>query len=147
MTSVGIHTTYCNHMHFKPELSAVRWIALFDLLGTKELIREGHEWRVFDAYLRALDGVKLQVKIAPALEYLWFSDTFVIAAPDDSATSFTAVDIAARGLFAGLVLKQIPARGAVGCDRGYVDAGASIAFGPVFLEALSYGDNQDWIGL
>jgi hypothetical protein len=134
-------------MQFNPELSAARWVAVFDLLGTRALMAAGREWRVLDSYSRAEERIRWRADGSDALTHVWFSDTFMLAARDDSLESFVSLDSAARGFIAELTINHLPVRGAIAYGRAYVDQANGIIIGPAYLEAFEYADNQDWIGL
>lgn len=132
---------------YQAEHNATRWVALFDLLGTTQLIATGRESDVIRAYSVAMERITARADEPSELGALWFSDTFVIASKDSSPSAFAAIDSAARGFMIELLINRIPARGAIAVGRVYLDTHRVVAFGPALLEALRYGDNQDWIGL
>lgn len=133
-------------MHFSPANSATRWLAHFDLLGTRDLLANGKELQVFLAYERALEELKRNQDRA-ALKHTWFSDTFLIVAPDDSGLTFTWIELISRSFVYFLLQAQIPLRGAISCGKVYADFPEGIIFGQGLVEAYEYGDGQDWIGL
>jgi hypothetical protein len=129
------------------ECDRVRWLAYFDLLGTRALIKDDRENRVFDALWAANQEFKNHSHWAPTLQHAWLSDTFLLIAPDDSDESFERLEYMSR-LFAGSLLGyQIPLRGAISCDRFFADFQANMFFGRALVEAYEYGEGQDWIGL
>jgi hypothetical protein len=132
---------------FKTECVAMRWVAVFDLLGTTQLLHDDSEWQVHDALARAIERARRDCKgdtslVRPA----WFSDTFILFTPDDSMQSYAMLDTIATNFFLGLILDHIPARGALACGRAYIDLEESVIFGRGLVEAYRFGDAQDWIG-
>ena len=126
-------------------LSVPRWIAYFDLLGTRELLAAGRENDVFDAYDRAVD--ELQKQRDPTIRHAWFSDSFLMIAPDDSGISFRNIDEVARWFAYFLLCTGVPLRGAISCDRSCADFENRVFIGKALVEAYEYGEGQDWIGL
>lgn len=133
-------------MQYSPANSATRWLAHFDLLGTRALLAEGKERQVFLAYERALKELKRNDDRA-AIRHTWFSDTFLIVGADDSGPTFTWIELMSRSFVYFLLQAQIPLRGAISCERVYLDLSEDIIFGQGLVEAYEYGDGQDWIGL
>ena len=134
-------------MFFEPTLVRTRWVACFDLLGTQDLLARGEETRVFHAYTDALDKLQRDGQLIDGVKHAWFSDTFLIIAPDDSGKSFTETDLVARSFAYFLLCKHVPFRGAISCGRMYADFDGGVYFGLGMVEAYKYGDGQDWIGL
>lgn len=134
-------------MRFTPNYNATRWLALFDLLGTRDLLAAGKELQVFLAYEQAVDELRRRGDRNATIQQTWFSDTFVIIGPDDSGPSFAWVDRMSRWFVYFLLQAQIPLRGAISCGRVYADFDEGIFFGRGLVEAYEYGDGQDWIGL
>jgi len=126
-------------------LNLTRWIAYFDLLGTRELLASGKENDVFDAYERAIE--ELRKERSSTIRHAWFSDTFLLIAPDDSAISFRDIDEVARWFAYFLLCARVPLRGAISCDRFCADFENRIFIGTALVEAYEYGEGQDWIGL
>jgi hypothetical protein len=132
-------------MRFDASLNVPRWVAYFDLLGTRELLASKREIGVFNAYSRALDVLKKQR--AETIRHAWFSDTFLMIAPDDSGESFAQIDLVARWFAYFLLCAHVPLRGAISCDHFYADFEDRIFLGRALVEAYEYGEGQDWIGL
>jgi hypothetical protein len=66
---------------------------------------------------------------AAKLQHAWFSDSFLIWAPDDSSTSFHDVDQMARIFTDSLLHERIPLRGAISCGSLYSDVASKVFFG------------------
>lgn len=124
-----------------------RWLAYFDLLGTRALIGQGRMTEVFDAYSRAIECVSDGLTEEAPLHRLWFSDAFIVLADDDGGKCCWWVDHLARCFMFDLILNEIPVRGAISCGQIYESRTESILFGPGLVEAYDYGEDQDWIGL
>ncbi|MBX9659913.1 MAG: hypothetical protein K2X00_15190 [Nitrospiraceae bacterium] len=134
-------------MFFKPTFIIDRWVACFDLLGTKNFLARGEERKVFHAYTSALDKLRRDGQLIDVVKHAWFSDTFLIFAHDDSGKSFTEIDLAARSFAYFLLCQHIPFRGAISCGRTYADFDGGVYFGLGIVEAYEYAEGQDWIGL
>lgn len=133
-------------MHFSPTNNKARWLAYFDLLGIRDLLANGKELQVFHAYERALEELERNQN-RTTLRHTWFSDTFLIVAPDDSGPVFTQIEQISRLFVCFLLQVRIPLRGAISCGKVYSDFSKNIIFGQGLVEAYQYGDGQDWIGL
>lgn len=134
-------------MQLIDDCDRVRWLAYFDLLGVKALLRDGQESQVFNAYWAARDHFRNQETWAPELQHAWFSDTFLIMAHDDSAESFKRIESMSRHFASSLICYEIPLRGAIACGRLYANSDKSVIFGSALVEAYEYGEGQDWLGL
>ena len=135
-------------MRYQRDLNKNRWLAYFDLLGIRQLLAEDKELDVFSAYDKAIKECgHIERWTGGTLQHAWFSDTFLIWAPDDSTTSFHDVDQMARIFADSLLQARIPLRGAVSCGLLYTDVENKVFFGSALVEAYEYGEGQDWIGL
>ena len=123
-----------------------RWLAYFDLLGMRDLIRRRQMAQVFDAYATATEKLSAWRKRHPKVFQTWFSDTFIVYTNNDSALSFRAIDAVTRWFVFSLIRSHVPVRGALACGAFYADARSRIYFGEALLEAYEWGENQDWIG-
>lgn len=131
-----------------PGCYARRWVAYLDLLGFGELVCTENWVNIFSKYAPIIERYTREDLIAePTIEKAWFSDTFILFSPDDTALSFTAIEGTARWFVNYLVSHGIPVRGAISCDDLYADKQNNIFFGKALLEAYHYGENQNWIGL
>lgn len=135
-----------NMIHYNPSCDRKRWVAYFDLLGTKEIIRSNRIFEVFVAYAQAVEHVSRELHQTNAVQCAWFSDTFLMYSTDDSASDFTVMDHVARWFIQHLVTHKIPVRGAIACDEFYADNNHGMFFGKALVEAYEYGEAQDWIG-
>lgn len=135
-----------NSIEYASENSSSRWLGYFDLMGTSELIRFGKTEEVFDAYQEALDHLSRWKKRHPSIYHAWFSDTFIIFSEDDSALSFSAIEMVCRWFIFALLSRNIPIRGALSCGEFYADRENSLYLGASLVDAYEWGENQDWIG-
>ena len=133
-------------IHFDPSCDRKRWVAYFDLLGTKELIRSNRIFEVFVAYAQAIEHVSRELHQTNTVQHAWFSDTFLMYSDDDSASGFTVMDHVARWFIQHLVTRKIPVRGAISSSDFYADRNHGMFFGKALVEAYEYGEAQDWIG-
>lgn len=132
-------------MHFDPKNQRQRWVAFLDLLGTRSLISQGRSREVFESYRSAIS--ELTRKERELIDHAWFSDSFLLVAPDASIESFFALEQAARQFAYKLLCARIPLRGAIACDEMYFDPASSVFFGNALVEAYEYGEGQDWLAL
>lgn len=134
-------------MFFNPALERIRWVACFDLLGTQALLAKGEQVNVFEAYTEARDKLRRDRQVVDRVRHTWFSDTFLIAAADDSGPSFTEIDLLARSFAHFLLCRRIPFRGAISCGQMYADFDDGVFLGLGMVEAYKYAEGQDWVGL
>jgi hypothetical protein len=124
----------------------VRWLSCFDLLGFKKLINASDLMSVFFRYEKVMRALHSTAVGKPYIALAWFSDTFLIYAPDATCAGFFAVDSASHWFTTNLILREIPVRGAMSCDELYLDRSSQTYLGKGLVEAYEYGDGQDWIG-
>jgi hypothetical protein len=124
-------------MQFHIGCGGLKWIAYFDLLGVRALLEEGKEPRVFEAYDAALRQFQNHSEWAPDLRHAWFSDTFMIVAPDDSEESYERLEYMSRLFAYALLFSRIPLRGAIACSRFYADFDERVFFGSALLKLMN----------
>ncbi len=135
-----------NELPFYPSGYRARWLACFDLLGTRRLIESAGYIEVFTVYERAIREAKHRAVNLPAIRFAWFSDTFLLYAENDSRSAFAEVDSVSRWFVYFLIQAEIPVRGAIACGDFYADADNQVYFGKALVEAYEHGEAQDWIG-
>lgn len=124
------------------------WLAYFDLLGISVLTKSKAFFDVFMIYDKAIEETQKGTELCQqVVSPVWFSDTFVAYASDDSGRSFSFIDLFSRYFAYFLIEASIPVRGALSCGDFYTDRSNSLYFGPALIEACEYGEAQDWIGL
>lgn len=133
------------HIHVDPGNQSRRWVSYLDLLGFTELIHSKDWVYIFAYYTRAIESCTTERGFGP-VEKTWFSDTFLLYSPDDSASSFGAIEATTRWFVYFLVSAGIPVRGAMSCADLYADKQNNVFFGKALVEAYHYGENQNWIG-
>ncbi|WP_148252866.1 hypothetical protein [Aidingimonas lacisalsi] len=126
-----------------------RWFCYLDLLGFRRLVETNSIQRILPIYEKALKHLE-----DSALEYnhrglysSWFSDTFLLYSASDSAKHFALLEHLSRTFFQNLILNEIPVRGAISCGDLYSQQERNIFIGPALIDAYTYGEGQDWIGL
>lgn len=129
-----------------PASYAARWVSYLDLLGFTELVRTKGWVYVFSHYTQAVKHVIKDRGFEPSIEKTWFSDTFLLYSPDNTASSFAAIEATTRWFMYFLICAGIPIRGAMSCGNFYADKENNVFFGQALIEAYQYGENQDWIG-
>jgi hypothetical protein len=134
------------YIQVDPSYQARRWITYLDLLGFTELINTKGWIYIFSYYKQAIEYCTKEYASESTIEKAWFSDTFLLYSPDDTALSFTAIEATTRWFVYFLVSNGIPVRGAISCADLYADKENNLFFGKALLEAYHYGENQNWIG-
>jgi len=124
----------------------VRWVSYLDLLGFTELVETKDWFDVFSCYDKAVKSCTNVPGFTPKIEKTCFSDTFLLYSPDNSASSFDAIEKTTRWFTYWLIYFGIPVRGAMSYGDFYAHKESNIFFGPALIEAYRYGENQDWIG-
>ena len=134
------------HIQVEPGYHVRRWVTYLDLLGFTELIRTKNWVYIFAHYTQAIEYCTRKYASESTIEKAWFSDTFLLYSPDDTALSFTAIEATTRWFVYFLVSNGIPVRGAISCADLYADKENNLFFGKALVEAYHYGVNQNWIG-
>ena len=124
----------------------VRWVSYLDLLGFTELVETKGWFDVFSCYNKAVESCTNAPNFMSKIEKTWFSDTFLLYSPDNTASSFAAIEAITRWFTYWLIYFGIPVRGAMSYGDFYAYKESNIFFGPALIEAYRYGENQDWIG-
>jgi hypothetical protein len=124
-----------------------RWLAYLDILGFASLLEERGEIAATSVYEICLEEIHSHAKRYPSLSFAYFSDTFLIYAPDDSHESLGAIEQSTRWFYNILLLKRIPFRGALACDSFLGDQANNIFIGKALVEASRVGEKYNWIGL
>jgi hypothetical protein len=133
------------YIQVEPSNQSRRWVSYLDLLGFTELINTKDWVYIFSYYTRAIESCTAERGFGP-VEKTWFSDTFLLYTPDDSGSSFGAIEATTRWFMYFLITAGIPVRGAMSCADLYADKQNNVFFGKALVEAYRYGENQDWIG-
>jgi hypothetical protein len=127
------------------------WLAVFDVLGFKNLIREADQdfpgallTRAIEELLETLDSPE---KEYGNLDYLVFSDTVVLFAPSLTPSAYPWFLLQCKNLIKDSIRIQLPLRGAISAGTMITATEHPILLGPAFVEAYEYCEDQDWIGL
>jgi hypothetical protein len=127
------------------------WVAVFDILGFKNRIRlADQEFQralltgQLDDLFEALEPEFIQ---NGQLEYVIFSDTIVIFAPDSEMRSYGWFLLQCTKLIERSIDIRLPLRGAISVGTAFLSTSPPIILGPCFLEAHEYCAAQNWIGL
>ncbi len=127
------------------------WVAVFDILGFKEQIRQsGKELQrhllksKLDNLLKELED---EVRSLGKLEYVIFSDTIVIFAPDLEPRSYPFFLLQCTKFIENSITIRLPVRGAISVGKSFISHSPVMLIGPSFLEAYEYCEDQNWIGL
>lgn len=133
-------------INFNSENGGIRWVAYFDLLGTKELIKSGKTLKVFSAYQTASEKLDAWKQRHPQVSQCWFSDTFLLFTEDGTAESFAAIEMVSRWFIFSLLRAKIPVRGSLAIGDFYADSENGVYLVEALVEAHDWGENQDWLG-
>ncbi len=137
------------------------WLAYFDVLGFRRQVLEwvrGAPRGNLDVFvdnnyvpiIRSIEHeIKTQLKYGGrSFEHGWFSDTFLFYVPNDgSPDSYRTIDAIARHFLSSMLRQKTPLRGALAVGELYADKENSIFVGDALIEAYTYAEKQDWIGL
>jgi hypothetical protein len=127
------------------------WVGVFDILGFRNMIRKTDQdfprhmlTRKLEDLFEALDH---DVTRNGQLEYVVFSDTIVVFAPDLEARSYGWFLLQCTILIDRSIAIRLPVRGAISVGTAFTSSSPPMIIGPSFLEAHDYCEDQDWIGL
>jgi len=135
-----------NDIHVRPDCHKRRWLTYVDLLGFSKLVQTKDWIHVFAVYSKSIEEAKRKIHEEFNIQKMWFSDTFLFYAPDDSKQSFAAVESISRWFVYFSILARIPLRGAMACGDFYADEENKMHFGKALIEAYNFGEKQNWIG-
>lgn len=135
-----------NRIQIDPANYAIRWVSYLDLLGFTELVQTKNWIYIFSHYTQAVECFIKDRGFEPSVEKTWFSDTFLLYSPDNTASSFASIATTTQWFIYFLISSGIPVRGAMSCGNFYADKENNVFFGQSLIEAYNYGENQDWIG-
>jgi len=121
------------------------WVAYFDILGFRKLMKNFPIWYVRDVLKQALDtGNRSNVKC----KFIFFSDSFIFYTSDDSPESFSCIEGTSALFFRSMFLgkEKIPMRGCLNVGRFCADEENRFFFGQALIEAYDCAEGQNWIG-
>jgi hypothetical protein len=138
------------------------FVALFDILGYKDLVRRNDLTKVFNAHMAAIKNVKDMIghleavlRKNPLITIRTFSDTFLIYTSDISEyisnqeeqkidQTFQALLAACDSLFIAANENKLPIRGAI--TEGELIVSDGIEIGEPIIDAYEMEQKQEWIG-
>jgi hypothetical protein len=136
------------------------WLAYFDVLGFRRQVLEfvrgapgNLDVFVKEYYEPIIRSIELEIKNQQryggcSFEHAWFSDTFLFYVPDyGSPDSYRTIDAVTRHFLSSILREKTPFRGALAVGEFYADKRNSIFVGDALIEAYTYAEKQDWIGL
>jgi len=138
-----------DHVELDWSQTGKKWVSYFDILGFSRFVCERDPLSVFCTYSMCLEEFRRHEeshKKWGGLQFIHFSDSFLIFAPDDSAGSFAAIESPSRWFFNFLLQREIPVSGAMACDEFYADRANGIFFGKALVEASKLSESLNWIG-
>ncbi|WP_243383818.1 hypothetical protein [Geothrix alkalitolerans] len=128
------------------------WVASFDILGFKNMVNvDGATFEatlIMEDYEETLAHLESTCRDYQAgfLDYSWLSDTFIIFSRDDSAQSYALIQQASKHFFEKCLYSSIPLRGALSEGSFIRSKDGRSLMGKAFIEAFTYGEDQDWLG-
>jgi hypothetical protein len=125
------------------------FVALFDILGFKDLVRKSEISKVATTYEKMkADFAKYAGMISRVshskVVTRCFSDTFLLYTTEASDASFRALFMACQFLYLAALASRIYLRGAITC--GGLTVSEDIEIGPAIVEAYECEQQQDWMG-
>ena len=127
------------------------WVGVFDVLGFRNMIRgtdQDFPRHILTRKLEELfEALNNDVTRQGQLEYMVFSDTIVVFAPDLKARSYGWFLLQCQILIDRSIAIRLPVRGAISVGTAFTSNTPPMIVGPSFLEAHDYCEDQDWIGL
>lgn len=137
-----------NRIQYNSEYEKSRWVGFFDLLGITNNIKNKDTISVFVLYQRAIEQIIDKGMAWDNVEFVWFSDSFLIYTTDNSIHSFVAIDSICHWFCYFLITggTPVPIRGSISCGSFYADKENNLFFGKSLVEAYEYGEAQNWIG-
>jgi len=128
------------------------WIAHFDILGFKQLLEnEGGSLTIAvvkSKIDKAIEKLKKDVSnFDTEIDYLFFSDTFVIYSKTKRMNEYPGLISVAKSFINHCIYMKLPVRGAVSFGNVVFGHNNKILMGKAFLESHIYGEDQNWIGL
>ncbi len=131
------------------------WVAYFDILGFKNEtpLNAGQLPALAYMYTEIVNRINDRQKRltdigATWYDCLWFSDSFLFYSLDDSINSYNIIYLAAKHFFDYMTItKKWPVQGALTVDGFYADRKNNIFLGKAIIDAYSFVEKQDWIGL
>jgi hypothetical protein len=124
------------------------WIAYFDLLGFKamlrtlpiSILRQKVDEIVKDLHVEAKEFEK-------NVECLFYADTFVFYSKSELNKDYPGLLHVATHFMEKCIYKGIALRGAISFGEIAVGNDKRILIGSAFLDSHQYGEDQDWLGL
>lgn len=125
-----------------------RFVAYFDIMGFKNMIRKNPTDDIYNQFKDLLDGIKIKLKTHKLLAYSAFSDLIVVITEDDSDRAFTQLADAALMLMQDTFFRY--KWGMSGCiARGDVtyDKERNIFIGQPIVDAYLISEDIDYYGV
>lgn len=127
------------------------WVAVFDILGFKELVGQADNDLTRAVLTSRLDELievlKSNLSISSQLQYHIFSDTFIVMAPDLDVRRYPGFLNICKQFINKSIYIELPVRGAISVGPVFISKDPLVVIGSSFLEAYEYCEDQDWIGL
>ncbi len=127
------------------------WVGVFDILGFKHAIRraedEFHRLYLTSQIDDILETLNSDIMKHGKLEFLAFSDTFVIFTESLEPPSYPWFLLQCIHTIERSIEVRLPLRGAISVGIAYTSTVPPIVLGEAFIEAYEYSEDQDWIGL
>lgn len=139
-------------------VSTNRFVAHFDMLGTKSLVRRDADiaWQKLSDLARTakekltqlgIQRVDTGEMIEDRVHYFIFSDTIVAYTGKDDENDALCIQILATELFIGALSLCIPLRGGIAYGRFDFNADLHLFSGPALVDAYEMGESCQWLGI
>lgn len=132
----------------EPIVTKRRFVAYFDIMGFKNMIKTKDTTDVYNQFKNLLDEIKNELKTHKYLSYSAFSDLIVIITEDDSDKSFTQLADAALMMMRDTFFRY--SWGMSGCiAKGVItyDEERNIFLGQPIVDAYLTSDELDYYGV
>ena len=127
------------------------WVGVFDILGFKNAIlqaeEESHRLYLMSQLEDIFETLDSDIMTHGKLEFLAFSDTFVLFTESADVSSYPWFLLQCRNTIERAIVVKLPLRGAISVGTAYTSKDPPIVLGKCFVEAYEYSEDQDWIGL
>ncbi len=127
------------------------WVGVFDILGFKRIVSEADKDFPRLLLTSQLDDIyetlKSDMMEHGKLDFLSFSDTFVIFTSTLETSSYPWFLLQCIQTIEKSIQVRLPLRGAISVGSAYTSTDPPIVLGQSFLEAYDYCEDQNWIGL
>ncbi len=135
-----------------------RFVANFDILGMRELIRtkenraiamlyDFHDIIINHVGKLAIKIIKTNEIIIDRIEHILFSDTIILFTKGNSESDLYAIVTLCNELFGQALHRCIPLRGGIAFGNLFYHSNTKIICGKPLIEAYEFGESAKWLGI